>query len=344
MAHPRYDSLSDICSVHFLVKICEPPWCKLSHFLSKPSVTLTHCANASMSTPLSKLPAELWLMVMDNLPLHILCSWSACSSSCRRRIKTYIKGRRDAILAKFFLKINKFLDIQHRFNIVIANSAALKLVLAANDPAGVNSNNLDLYTSSRGCEDLVAFLIEEGLLDAPWIDSHSSSSVARTKSMSLPRSHLVVNVTEARQETLMPLFHSHSTLAMNFVAYAGVFSAYPVLSAEHKALLNPLMWYKKICPLTSLLALAKYTSRGFDIQSTGHSQWATHLCHLSVQCPLRIRSTTDRACMRFSFEEFPDRSGWKFLSSDNSHAIIWCLGGTNCESGGDAVRPMVVAS
>ncbi|KAG1856864.1 hypothetical protein C8R48DRAFT_775805 [Suillus tomentosus] len=297
-----------------------------------------------MSSLIKKFPPELSLMVMDNLPLHVLCTLASCDKATLRRVKMYVTGRRNILLAKFFANPAKFLELQRTFKIVIGNSAALNLVLATNDPTAVISDNLDVYTSSHGCGPLVNFLAAEGLIASPWIESHRSSAIARKMSLLLPAKGLVINITEARQGSLMPLFKSHSTLAMNFVSHAGVFSAYPVMTAEHRALLNPLMWHKKICPLACLLALAKYTARGFDIQSTGYSQWTTHLCHLSTQCPLCLRSTTDRACMRFSFDEFPDRSGWRFLGSENSHAIIWCLGGSSCETGNDAVLPVAMFS
>ena len=87
--------------------------------------------------------------------------------------------------------------------------------------------------------------------------------------------------------SLGPVFETHSTIIMNFFTGAGFYSAYPLLTANQQAGINPNAMTIPGCALIADMdaCLEKYMQRGVDMQLTP-SAWSKcpHTCTLSMEC------------------------------------------------------------
>ena len=74
----------------------------------------------------------------------------------------------------------------------------------------------------------------------------------------------VIDVIESNTHAAFsPIFFFDCTALMNFVSADSIFAAYPDLTTNHKALLNPFPIYKPSHPRVYFAHLQKYQERGF---------------------------------------------------------------------------------
>jgi hypothetical protein len=200
-------------------------------------------------------------------------------------------------------------------------------------PGTFTPGDLDLYTAGqdiRRVNLLIRFLISRGyqivsVADEIYMDGFDAEAadIDRIIKLSTPHSNGTrnnINVITTRSENeIRPIFHFHSTLVMNFIAWYGMVCLYPVLTLNRRGLVNDPNPSPRIHAF-----LNKYRARGFDLQ-TGLELWfdrGSHVCGHSSECPETIGFLFSDSVLFVPFEE--GRSLAEFIDNDRWILRVSC--------------------
>jgi hypothetical protein len=124
----------------------------------------------------------------------------------------------------------------------------------------------------------------------------------------------------------------HSTFVMNYITWNSVLCPYPIMTFEHKGLLNTDSTDQDFSTLKSM---AKYDRRGFNTL-LDCSEWKSrHVCGRNAYCARTVRGVTDGATLRAVY------IGGLEASADVLDAsLLWSLASiTSCLGGNDSPNP-----
>lgn len=148
-----------------------------------------------------------------------------------------------------------------------------------------------------------------------------------------------IDVVESKSPSpFVPVFEFHTTVVMNFISADGFFSAYPSLTTERKALMNPLRIPDGRPTSKTVLCYRKYHDRGYDLSLTPIAwekeevKW--HACQRSYTCPQTLRSTFDRGCLFTSSRLVCEHDIVEDVITPrcfkDRRAVIWNIGSESC--------------
>ncbi len=127
------------------------------------------------------------------------------------------------------------------------------------------------------------------------------------------------------------IFYFHSTIVMNYISGFGVFSAYPALTLEKKAIPNAGIWSDKATKERAFKCFPKYVGRGIEYREDlgRHKGWEKHKCGTDKSCPTTLRALHDGGSLFIPFPSvnLPDIEAPIY---DGIRSVIWSLGGKRC--------------
>ncbi|KAJ7205104.1 hypothetical protein C8J57DRAFT_1100376, partial [Mycena rebaudengoi] len=227
--------------------------------------------------------------------------------------------------------------------------AATRSVVSGSLPLAVISGwrfvprDLDIYVPESEERKLLSMLREAfGLLEVKFhVFNHRYDDCIAVKSsrwLTTGGGGRTVNVlTCVGESAILPVFHFHSTVVMNFISARGLYCAYPKLTTRRLAIPRFVrdMSVRKARALR--ICFAKYMSRGFkfyvDLDGVGKRG---HVCGRDSSCPVTFRTLYDGAGLFVPREGGSvysgERSRLDMLVYDERHSAAWMLGGSHCGS------------
>ncbi|KIO00531.1 hypothetical protein M404DRAFT_963360 [Pisolithus tinctorius Marx 270] len=184
--------------------------------------------------------------------------------------------------AGFFSSCAVLLGILHACNAVISGSLALHMVLPANSCAWTPTD-LDIYMPLHQICYLTMKLECKGI---PYNMSAIHSILTFSNG-----THYIDVIVSRTSTALSPLFQFHSTAVMNFISADTIFCAYPNLTFDHRALINPHPNYYGLIGFKTMAALQKYASQGFEFVK------CEEFHHLPYSCRSIPHTLTDSGCL-----------------------------------------------
>ena len=123
-----------------------------------------------------------------------------------------------------------------------------------------------------------------------------------------------------------------------------MFSAYPLLTASGRTIINPTVFHNGRVKIPVLFALLKYRERGFDVQTAAEARRedmqikpSGHTCGTASACPCTFRNTQDDMTLWMHLEDkLEDGEEVAVLGS-----VTWRLGGHRCTCAHGYISPYV---
>ncbi|KAH7906346.1 hypothetical protein BJ138DRAFT_1117666 [Hygrophoropsis aurantiaca] len=277
---------------------------------------------------------EVITHIFTFMPIANLMEFASMCRTHRIWVLQYINQRKDNHLAKFVTSPTYLLHAMRITSSVISGSFALAMLLPAADVAwGVA--DLDIYTNFKSYHRLIIYLLREGYTIRSTTRRHSPvcySNSAIRKVMTLDKQTRSIDVIiSAFKDSTIPIFHFHSTIVMNYVSADSLFSAYPRLTSQYRALVNPLSLPQSHVNGPSC-AMEKYRHRGFRIPtwSERNTPGDPHTCENNMSCPRQIRATHDRGSLRL---ELDIANVTDTADNEGNKVVLWRFGGERCVDG-----------
>lgn len=221
-------------------------------------------------------------------------------------------------------------------SIISGSTAALVLTDASFLP-----NDLDVYVAEQHEATMLHVLQHSQYFALDRSQSNSySSNVAILRVHWLTKGDCIVNliVVEGANAT-RAIFFFHSTFVMNFIAWHGVYCAYPDLTLLRLGLIHSGLPLDTYSAVRANLAIAKYEARGvaFRCALRHFSPWRDHACGDHAMCASTPRTLHDHAGLFVPFDPLFASE----LIFDGFPSLSWRLGGPSCDN--DDVFPLVSA-
>ena len=276
------------------------------------------------------LPVELQLEVFGYCNVHVLFQLGAASRRITKLAVEYMTLRMELTIQRFFSDVQGFQQMLRSCDAVMSGSSALHILLPAKTTSWVPIN-LDIYVLSLHYHHLSVLLDIYGYQKI----HKGKENVSRCSSSLI---HNVVTFANGDQQIdvivlkiaggISPILQFHSMAVMNFFRADHLFCAYPALTLNHLAKVNPGPLYFDRFWCCTLNALLKYAERGFRFMSCETSHFNKYTCKSVVW------SLTDGGCLWIDLNTFP-RISTTPLDLFQHYGFLdvhWVLGGMVCGS------------
>lgn len=296
-------------------------------------------------------PIEVAENIVNNLSIVDMMLYGATSSANYKIMHEAICARLVYTLKSFNLCPNDFSRILHTHCAIVSGSFALHVF---DHSGGWSPKDLDLYVPIHRVKRVVNRLRAQGYIPIGPPRKGISRVIYGQLIASVTKltngKHSIDVVESATRSSISPVFQFHLTAVMNYITFAGFFSAYPTLTTQRRSMINHLH-YKDNSPMDALVACyTKYFSRGYDLHSTSKG-WAdgegrVHRCQHSFDCPHRICTPYDPGCLFVSWQRTvcclqTQESFLQRRCFENRQAPLWCLGGSSCAGDREPIHPFV---
>ncbi|KAJ7648262.1 hypothetical protein DFH06DRAFT_1135703 [Mycena polygramma] len=276
--------------------------------------------DTSKSSAVNRLPAELGLQILRDLPLVDRLRWARCNRDGALATAASLQEAAVSILSTFDLRFGEVRLMQTAMGSVISGSTIPHLMNAGNK---FMPNDLDFYTPRRRGYDVSQFLQMGDTYDF-------AAGIGKVFTLQHSRTGRKINVIESLTDRpLDSLAHFHSTCVFGAWTARGLWHAYPRLTMDgftmttacRLPLRDDLEQHKRVWNVVN-----KYTVRGFKFLLDEFPP--AHICGQHKSCPMTIRTSDDAGCLSICFPS------WEF-----NHDIVenrptcWSLNGTGCQSG-----------
>ncbi|KAG1868398.1 hypothetical protein F4604DRAFT_1584797 [Suillus subluteus] len=182
----------------------------------------------------------------------------------------------------FVKDVNHFLNLLERTGLVMSGSSTLHLVQAKAE--AVHLRDMDVYVTVEFEESVMEyFKKEEGYKVTNKSRQKSEyDSLVVTKVYKLEKNGKKVDIIFTEYASaIVPILQYHSTAVMNYITACSLMSLYPQWTKEKKSLVNPCMYTDDCTNICTVLALMKYTCRGFHVTAEP-LELGNHDCQRSV--------------------------------------------------------------
>lgn len=300
-----------------------------------------------LNTPyLIALCKELQENIWDFLNLAELSLFAGVNSFCCMRVEEYVDRRRHVIFARFVSDTGHFINLLRRGDAVVSGSCALNIVQAKEGATEIN--DLDVYTTLQKFEELVSFFTETEHYNLirnfhrPPPGPYNTSGIAKLFRLQKAKQNVDIIVTNL-SSAIAPIFQFHSTIVMNFISADVVFCGYPVWTLNMLGLIHPRTYKQNGTNYATIKGLAKYMERGFTLYSD-ICELSPHdsRCVKTYYCPHTSRSTNDKGKLAWEFRQAKMDTTEGNVRYIDTHAVIWCLGGDQCNNERIAGAPSFV--
>lgn len=221
-------------------------------------------------------------------------------------------------------------------------------VLLAIMPWSFEPRHLEIYVpksqeafTTRTLRDIFGFKGDKTI--GPYDDGHP---IYRIVFLEKDGAHIKV-ISSSTENALYPIFHSYSTLLMNFISSVGIACAYPDLTLKRRGLINSSVFGYEEYRETVERRMEMFHHRGFALSTTlrgiGHNQ--DHICTRDPSCPHTIRSLYDSGTLFHKFEREGTAVEMSPLWVHNStYTPIWCFGNNACDNRNPSVGWIATSS
>lgn len=287
----------------------------------------------------TSLDSDVWDMLLDWLPLSAIQNLRSTSVSADVAVSAYLSRRFDTLLSEYFLHPSLLLEELRLTSSVFSGSFVLWVLYRPSwQPAGI-----DIYTPRDYFAHVVAFLIAQEGYDSmrplpPCPSALDGIAVAVVLHHS-KRDRTVTVMKSTSMSSLLPLASFSTTATVAYISADGYFSiAYPVLTEQHRAVLNPIRLLDMQHPPPSVLDVIRKTERrGFDVRLHEYAWRREKSKHAGCAgadtecCPLTIRWFGDRLCSHGSLRaRGTTRVRGPRLSYLDVLTTLWWRGGMTC--------------
>ena len=304
------------------------------------------------STSYIALPAEPISTILSNLPLRDLFSLSQGNHSARLDVTKEYRDRFFRLIRPYALSTSVFAIMLRNTGSVISGSTAYHFMFPYPEHSLVHAraHYLTLLIKRDSLVSVMEHLCQSQgylIVDGPYQSFPHDNPDPHGTELANANGYLSLNIVErdgikihiiasASNETpLIPLFHEHSSIAMNYLTPNTFTSFYPNLSLNNKGLINHLA-YNDVQVLqdifilkdTVVTDLEMYTSYRAILSEDPLILFNNHLsqCPRRHWCRLR-RDTSDNLVLQFSFGQLIDITN----TPDYLKPVItWTLGGYKC--------------
>ena len=271
-------------------------------------------------------------------------------------IHVYLRHRADMLIRPFCPNPAAFFQLLRSTNSAVSGSIAYAYVTPA-ELGGWSPDNLDLFVRKQALPIVIHFLESFGYKSI----KRTPAELAEASLFGVLRGNFAFDVQQLRRGDshiniipcpyipIAPIFESHSTITMNFFTGFGFYSAYPLLTANQRSVINPNFWMllERTAQTGIDNCITKYTQRGVEMQLTP-AAWSkdSHMCTLSTRCPHTVRSLTDGHGLYIDLRvtnssTLRPRDGERTVF-DDAYTVAWCLGGKPCNTRKRCPRPFVM--
>jgi hypothetical protein len=298
------------------------------------------------------LPTELILVIWSTMALTDLLMYGFTSRFNFAVIQAYLCRKRLSLFRPFFTDPLAFIRVLRRTKSIVSGSVALAFMVPATS-LGWSPSDMDIYVTESTVGTWIGYLNLCGYkLERPRKDRSSTYTVRPEIHEVVCLEHHVsgrrIDMIIAVNDLRTPIFRYHSTIVMNCLSADGFFSAYPLLTASLRGVMNPsAMITLNIPPSHVAQCYRKYDQRGFFIAERP-SVWVgdEHRCGRSWYCPETLRHTADRGCLFMKFREEPysvldPREDQGMARFESEFAVQWLLGGYACDGRREVLLPQL---
>jgi hypothetical protein len=271
-------------------------------------------------------------------------------------VKHHIKRRLAALIRPFFPDPSDFLCALTKTHSVISGSQALSFMIPPFQGRW-KPKDMDIYTNSDNVIALISYIEQCGYTragtDGRGIQCMEDieddklyvrlGGISHVIKMSKEEKQIDIIVSN-RTSPIYPIFFFHTTLVQNFISGKGFFSAYPTLTDNSKAILNPISFSPHKYPTAKIgVCVQKYNERGFEtgMKLADVDDGPEHKCHQSPICPHTTRTTADRGCLFLPFKSATIKSKTVHRIYGSWFGLTWHMGGASCDGTYDTMRPAV---
>ncbi|KAG1797591.1 hypothetical protein EV424DRAFT_1546566 [Suillus variegatus] len=290
---------------------------------------------------------ELRDNILDSLNITDLSLFASASPIFHVNVDEYLYRRRLITFARYMNDVKRFIGLLQSSSSVVSGSSALNIIQARQ--GAVEINDLDVYTTLPNFEELVHFFKHSegykimGNFHRPPPGRYNNTGIAKLLRLQKDERKVDIIVTNLAS-AVAPIFQFHNTAIMNFISAEAIFCAYPVWTLNMAGLIHPRMYKQNATNLATISGLAKYMKRGFNLCSD-INELSPHVsrCIKTYNCPHTIRSTNDKGKIAWVFGNAgPHHSSSHSAAYIETGAVIWCLGGDQCENEEAAGAPSFV--
>ncbi|KAH7904422.1 hypothetical protein BJ138DRAFT_1019164 [Hygrophoropsis aurantiaca] len=244
------------------------------------------------------------------------------------------------MLQEFFENIADFKILMKTHQVVVSGSLVLQLLLPR-DRISWPVTDMDIYVPCGTGQHIANYLNIKGYSNiTETLPPHTRYQFSQShihNVMTFTRLQRTIDViVSISSNPLLPIFCFHSTTVMNYFNADIFFSAYPSLTTNFKALINPFRFESSKPTSVFKRCLDKYVACGF-LFAFNPNAWdvasnkTVHECQEDYNCPHRMRTSVDNGCFRFNFG---DSNGLHSddMADDIGPPVTWMLGGHMCNS------------
>ena len=280
---------------------------------------------------------ELLYEVLQYCDLRVQVHLAATNRFNQWVIQDYIRLRKKMLALRFFDNSESFYKMLSDWNSIISGRGALHLLLPAADTQWTPSS-LEIYVP--GClYGEVKFWLKEQGYDVTHVrlgDSNAPSfSPIKQAVVFTNKNRNVVVFASETDAACTPIFHFQSTACMNYIGADRIFCAYPRLTFQYVAMINPAPLFCNAFTIDDIDVLRKYETQGFICLP-----WSAADIR-SADSPYRHRCLTDSISMFVDTTNVPFRKT-SIPEIANRYGVMdvhWTLGGKMPD--GSFVHPRV---
>ena len=260
--------------------------------------------------------------VMNQCDMDSLMHLAQTSTFNWMTVRHHIYLRKWLLADHFFNDPDSFYKMLSDCCAGFSGSAALLLLLPAANCTWM-PNDMDLYSPASGYCRMKDWLLQEGF-SVVWGRKQETSGYHHSEismMVKFTNGHWNVDVVLSKTEAaLAPVFKFHSTAVMNFVGGNVIFCAYPQLTFQYHARVNPAVAYSGNMGMDTMDALRKYGLCGFHYVGWPERE------RMVPDAPYQTRAVTNRFSMWLNTR--PWHAQQFLIKTSGENLVSWMLNGT----------------
>lgn len=286
---------------------------------------------------LEMLPVELFCAILSYLDLDALVNFAQVNDTVKALISTYAQSRLLFLISTMCPAPSTFFDILHEHDAVVGGSTALRFMYGERNESWM-PKALDVFVGLKQAESLKESFRKMGYQD---ISSASSacnpSTMTQTAAVNYFRGErgslkLIIG---RRDCAISPIFEAIHTVQMNFLTRHSLFCAYPSLTFQRLAFLNP-------CHVREGQAKEKFGKQINKYQTFGLSVVDCPLMHgRGGPCNIQCRRIDDEFGTWFDVENMSLRHFRRGDLGEGVQMVAWKLGGSGCDPKKQMIIPYI---
>lgn len=293
------------------------------------------------------MPFEMLSAMMEYMNVEDLLRLGHTSRLFRYITNDFVTSRSHRLFDSLHLDIGRVRYMLQHTGSVISGSVAL-LALFPGTRAGIDfvPGDVDFYVPSSHKSAVLNFFVNTTSYRSVTTDDTSYNPSGGIQEVLLLHdgvSRSVNIIVAIGDNALVPIIQFHSTFLMNWISHGGLTCTYRKMTFNQTGVIRA-----KYFPLddpadrdNSKRVLEKYILRSMNVVVDPSK--VPHLCAVDSCCSDTVRSTVDRDCIFFPFEEHTPGVVVKTVHNyDGINGVAWARGGISCRGSRMAHLPAFV--